>query len=247
MTVELNKEIDTRLREVIADQSNLWSALSLVRAFHHEKVLASDQLYSLADKEVPVFTDNQDLENFLAVEPTAKEQNWVQRSILDVLEEAIRAEQSALVFNKKDEGDLGNRIKMKTSDMIEFVNHHTQLLNLILSEQNQKADIKDRFYLIPAHISHSVDGQLRRQLSQLVNPDKERFVPVFSNMTSFAKWYNHEKFGRLFRDRQGKMMVWKLSDLQNPKEGENDLEQIKGIVVNPFVEDTQLTWEELND
>lgn len=245
MVMELNKEIDTRLREVIKDQSNLWHALSLVRAFHNEKVLASDRLYALY-KSVPVFTTTEDLEAFLQTESSAKAENWVKRSVLDVLEEAIRAEQESLSFNPKQEGDKGNVTKMKTADMIEFVNHHTQLLNFILSESNQKAALEDKFYLVPAHVTKTEDGQIKREFSLLLNPDKERFLPIFSNMTSFAKWYNHQDFGQLFRQRRGLMIVWKLSDVLYPKEGDNDLTDTKGVVVNPFVDNKMVDWEDLN-
>ncbi|MFA9414292.1 SseB family protein [Streptococcus sp. E29BA] len=249
MKIKLTKELDKRLRAFIADPTNFLDALGLVNAFHGETVLASDKPYAIeveGQKVVPVFTDVADLNQFKALQASANQQKWVDRSALDVLREAIEKQLAGLVFNLKKSGDGGNSTLIKTSDMITFVNHHTQVLNRVLGEENQVADKLDKTYLIPAYHRKDEDGNLVRIFTMMTNPEGQHYVPVFSNLVSFARWYNDENFGGFFRQQEGVIMVWELSRFNTPPAGKNILDETTGIAINPFDEGMELLlWEQL--
>jgi hypothetical protein len=68
----------------------------------------------------------------------------------------------------------------------------------------------------------------------LSKPNGESFVPVFSNILSFAKWYNHADFGVPFQAHDGLVLIWQLKDLQAPSTGINELEDVLGVAIDPF-------------
>lgn len=249
MKIKLTKELDKRLRAFVHAPTNFLDALGLVNAFHKETVLASEQPYAIeveGQRVVPVFTDPEDLENFKQLQDSSNQQNWVNRSALDVLQEAIHHRLTGLVFNLKKTGDMGNSTLIKTSDMITFVNHHTKILNLVLGADNQAAATLDKTYLIPGYNRKDDEGKLVRFFALMTNPEGQHYIPVFSNLVSFAKWYNDEGFGGKFRELQGVIYTWKLADLQAPKSGLNRLEDTAGLAINPFDAGMELvSWEDL--
>lgn len=249
MKIKLTKELDRRLRAFVADPTNFLDALGLVNAFHSETVLASSQPYAIeveGQKVVPVFTDADDLTNFQLLQASSREQTWVERSALEVLPEAIEKQLTGLVFNLKKTGDAGNSTLIKTSDMITFVNHHTMILNKVLGADNQAADKMDKTYLIPAYHRKDEEGNLVRIFAMMTNPDGQHYVPVFTNLVSFARWYNNKEFGGFFRQKDGVIMVWDLKKFKTPPSGRNILDETTGIAINPFDDAMELlTWEAL--
>lgn len=249
MDIKFTLELDKRLRAFIADPTNFLDALGLVNAFHGHTVKAASKLYAIeldGKKMVPVFTDPADLDQFLLVQESARDHVWEDRFVLDVLREAIQSQLSALVFNLKKTGDAGNSTTIFTSDMIKFVNHHTQILNKVLGEDNQKASLGQKTYLVPGYHRKDEDGNLVRIFAMMTNPEGKHYVPVFSNLVSFAKWYNDEGFGGKFRELEGLIFVWNLDKFQTPPTGKNILEETTGIAVNPFDETMALfDWESL--
>ena len=90
---------------------------------HNNSVLASDQPYTLeidGQKVTPVFSDKDDLETFKTEQASALQQNWVERSTLDVLREVVEKGLTGLVFNLKKTGDFGNSTIFKSSELIQF-------------------------------------------------------------------------------------------------------------------------------
>ena len=68
-------------------------------------------------------------------------------------------------------------------------------------------------------------------------------MPVFTNLTSFAKWYGSETFGLPFRKAKGTILQWPLAEIYQPSSGEN-----QGIVINPFDENPELVdWAYFED
>lgn len=247
MTNKLNKEFDLRLRAFINAPDNYLESIGLVNCFHAFPVLASKEAYAveIEGKHVtPVFTDEEDCLAFQESQASAKNQEWVLRSALDVLREVIELGLAGLVFNLKQRGDAGNSTFFASHDMIQFVNSFTLTLNHIMGEKNKAADQLEKYYLIPAFIHPTEDGSEDRLFPTMSNPDGESYVPVFSDLMSFAKWYNQDDFGGNFRQAQGRVMTWKIADLIHPEMGENDIDDTKGIVIDPFNEDmVMLTWE----
>lgn len=251
MTTTPSQELDLRLRAFVKAPTDVMVHLGLVNAFHRATLLASDRPYAITvegARVVPVFTDPADLEQFKLDQASAQEENWVNRSALEVLREAIDKQLTGLVFNLKRTGDMSNSTLMKTSDMIGFVNHCTQILNLILGESNQSADLLAKNYLIPAYNRKDREGNLVRFFAMMKNPQGEHYIPVFTNMESFAKWYYDDSFGGKFRELKGTLLVWRLQDLQAPTKGEHRLEETSGLVINPFIEGEEiLSWEQIKD
>lgn len=152
--------------------------------------MAAQDLYAVeveGKKVVPVFTNEQDLQSFKATQESAREQTWVERSSLDVLTQLVQAELFGLAFNLKEDGDFSNTTLFASSELIQFINYFTQTLNNLLGEENQKADPKDKIYLVPAFIhKREEDGQDDRFFATMSNAEGQSYVPVFTNLTSFA-------------------------------------------------------------
>ena len=84
------------------------------------------------------------------------------------------------------------------------------------------------------------DGQDDRFFATMSNAEGQSYVPVFTNLTSFAKWYGNETFGLPFRKAKGTILQWPLSEIYQPSTGENELDKVQGIVINPFDEQPEL-------
>ncbi|HER6172676.1 TPA: SseB family protein [Streptococcus pyogenes] len=217
-----SNELDIRLRAFINAPDNFLDSLALVNAFHNFPVWAAKEPYVIeveGVKVTPVFTDKEDMARFKEEQKSAQSQYWLERSALAVLEEVITSGAAGLVFNLKKKGDFGNSTIFKSSDMIQFMNHYTTVLNTLMSDDNVAADTMEKVYLVPA----------------------------FSNLQSFAKWYNQDDFGGLFRKAEGVILTWTIDDIYQPRNGENELDETFGVAINPF-DDQQILvdWSELD-
>ena len=246
MTEVLTQELDKRLRAFINAPDNFLDSIGLVNAFHNYPILASEALYALeisGQKVVPVFTDPNDLEVFKQTQASAKDQNWVLRSSLEVLEEVIVAGLSGMVYNLKKTGDTGNSTVFKSADMIQFINYYTTILNKIMGEKNKTADVFDRYYLVPAFVTPTGETTSNRRFPTITNPDGQTYIPVFTDLQHFAQWYNQDAFGGQFRQLKGAVLTWDLATIKSPLSGENHIKGTQGVVINPFDEKmTVLDW-----
>lgn len=73
-----------------------------------------------------------------------------------------------------------------------------------------------------------------RMFPTMSTPEGKSYVPAFSNLQSFAKWYNQEHFGGAFRKAQGVVLTWTIDDIYKPRNGENDLDETFGVAIDPF-------------
>lgn len=244
-------ELDIRLRAFINAPDNFLDSVALVNALHNNSVLASDQPYTLeidGQKVTPVFSDKDDLETFKTEQASALQQNWVERSTLDVLREVVEKGLTGLVFNLKKTGDFGNSTIFKSSELIQFLNVYTTILNKLMGEENLAADVLDKYYLVPAFVHPRDDKSFNRMFPTMSTPEGKSYVPAFSNLQSFAKWYNHNDFGLPFRKAQGSVLTWRLADIYQPEHGENDIDETVGVAINPF-DDQQILvdWSEIDE
>ena len=244
-------ELDIRLRAFINAPDNFLDSVALVNALHNNSVLASDQPYTLeidGQKVTPVFSDKDDLETFKTEQASALQQNWVERSTLDVLREVVEKGLTGLVFNLKKSGDFGNSTIFKSSELIQFLNVYTTILNKLMGEENLAADVLDKYYLVPAFVHPRDDKSFNRMFPTMSTPEGKSYVPAFSNLQSFAKWYNHNDFGLPFRKAQGSVLTWRLADIYQPGHGENDIDETVGVAINPF-DDQQILvdWSEIDE
>ncbi len=244
-------ELDIRLRAFINAPDNFLDSVALVNALHNNSVLASDQPYTLeidGQKVTPVFSDKDDLETFKTEQASALQQHWVERSTLDVLREVVEKGLTGLVFNLKKTGDFGNSSIFKSSELIQFLNVYTTILNKLMGEENLAADVLDKYYLVPAFVHPRDDKSFNRMFPTMSTPEGKSYVPAFSNLQSFAKWYNHNDFGLPFRKAQGSVLTWRLADIYQPGHGENDIDETVGVAINPF-DDQQILvdWSEIDE
>lgn len=244
-------ELDKRLRAFINAPDNFLDSVALVNALHNNPVMASDQPYALeieGQTVTPVFTDLADLDAFKAEQESANDQNWVERSSLKVLEEVIENGLTGLVFNLKSQGDFGNSTIFKSSELLEFLNTYTSILNRLMGEANLSADTMDKYYLVPAFVHPREDHGFDRLFPTMATPEGHSYVPAFSNLQSFAKWYNHKDFGGPFKQSHGSILIWQISDIYQPNHGDNDIDDTVGVAINPF-DDQQILidWSEVDD
>lgn len=244
-------ELDIRLRAFINAPDNFLDSIALVSALHSTPILASEQPYALEideQKVTPVFSNKVDLETFKAEQISSQNHNWVERSALDVLREVIEKGLTGLVFNLKKTGDFGNSTIFKSSELLQFLNAYTTILNKLMGEENLTADVLDKYYLVPAFVHPRDDKSFDRMFPTMSTPEGKCYVPAFSNLQSFAKWYNHSDFGLPFRKAQGVVLAWRLGDIYQPGHGENDIDETVGVVINPF-DDQQILvdWSEIDE
>ncbi|MGV3011084.1 SseB family protein [Streptococcus thoraltensis] len=243
-----NIELGLALRQFIEEPDNFLRSIALVNSMHTYPVLASSEPYAIAidgQKLTPVFTSTEDLEVFCHEHPSASKQEWIERSALDVLEEVILHQLTGLIFNVKKTGDFSNSTIFQSSEMIQFVNTFTELINDIMSDENQAADLLEKVYLVPVFIYPKADGTHERRFPTMANELDQSFVPVFSNLPNFADWYNNEEFGLPFREMGGSVFVWKLAEILQANG--NEAGDTLGVVVNPLAEQQAIVeWAGIN-
>ncbi|WP_373757266.1 SseB family protein [Streptococcus ferus] len=248
MTSNFNKELDLALRTFIQEPDNFLDSLTLVNSLHSFTVLASDQPYAIAlegQKVTPVFTDKSDLETFRKQQASARQQNWVERPSLEVLEEVINYQLDGMVYNVKRSGDFGNTTVFKTSELVAFVTTYTNVINTLFDEDNQKAGLMERYYLVPVFIHPNDHDGFERTFPTMSQAEHQSYIPLFSNLASFAKWYSNPEFGIPFREAQGAVLTWKIDDVRFPQSG---TEGTVGLALDPFDEEHQLLkWEALDN
>ena len=243
------KELDDRLRAFINEPENFIGSVALVDVLHSIPVLASDQPYAIEIEDyrvTPVFTDKKDLDNFKLEQESAQNQNWIERTVFSVLEEVISTGLSGLVFNVKKTGDFSNSTIFKSSELIQFMNTYATILNKVMGDKNQIAETMNKYYLVPAFIRPSDKATFDRLFPTLATAEGKKYVPAFSNLESFAKWYEDDNFGVFFRQAHGSIVTWTIDDIYKPRNGENNLNEVFGVAINPF-DDQQILidWSEI--
>ena len=182
-------ELDIRLRAFINAPDNFLDSVALVNALHNNSVLASDQPYTLeidGQKVTPVFSDKDDLETFKTEQASALQQNWVERSTLDVLREVVEKGLTGLVFNLKKTGDFGNSTIFKSSELIQFLNVYTTILNKLMGEENLAADVLDKYYLVPALFTHVMTKVLNRMFPTMSTTRRQKLCACFLKPSKFC-------------------------------------------------------------
>ena len=116
--------------------------------------------------------------------------------------------------------------------LITFINRYTDVLNKL--SDNASLPVSEQYFLMPAFTRQIADGSVSRIFATLSNAAGESFVPVFSNILSFSKWYNHPDFGIPFQASKGIVLTWSLSELKAPRAGEKEMEDVLGVAVDPF-------------
>lgn len=247
---KFNSELDFALRNFIANPENFLDGLTLVNSLHSIPVIAAAEPYAIAmqgQKVIPVFTNKTDLDNFKKEHPSAKTQDWIERSSINVLEEAVTHRLHGLVFNIKKNGDFANSTILKSSELVQLINTYTTLLNNVLGEENQERQPMQRQYFVPVIILTSEDGSYQRSYPALAI-ENETYIPAFSSIPSFAKWYNDGDLGYPFRVAKGLVMTWTMNQIAHPAQGESGVGATKGVVIDPLNENqTLVDWASIEE
>lgn len=246
-----NSELDDRLREFITHPGHFVAEIGLVHALHTWPIVAVCEPFVLPveDKQVlPVFTRRDSLTAFQA--GVSDELTYANRSFFEVVTQLLSQNFDAIAFNMSTTAEAAaSTILFPREDLVPFLNYYTDSLNKLMA--NDTADSLQGYYLIPAFVRTRPDGEIVRIFATLSKPTGESFVPVFSNILSFSKWYNHSDFGRPFQEHEGMVLIWQLSELMQPKSGQNDLEDISGLAIDPFdvaeYDKAIILWDDLND
>lgn len=246
-----SQELEWRLRAFINAPENFLDSIGFVNAIHSFPVFASQTPYAIeveGQVVTPVFTNKSDLEIFKQEQESAKNQEWTERTCLEVLEEVIVKGISGIIFNIKKDGDFGNSTIFKSSEFIEFLNYFTNILNQVMGEKNLDADTLDKYYFVPVFIHPKQEGGYDRLYPTMSTPDHKSYVPVFSSPKSLARWYNHEEFGGPFREAVGSILAWTPNEIYQTDDGDNNIDDTVGIVVNPFDQDQILiNWSDIEE
>lgn len=242
-------EFDFRLRAFLKEPDHFLNGIALVDAFHTMPVLAPKEPYAIevdGQKVVPVFTTAADLEAFKAVQESSHKQKWVERIAFDVMEEEISQSLDGLAFNLKPEENSDNSVVFTNSELVPYINQLTSVVNTLMTEENTDADIMDKVYLVPVFVFPKGDEQFERLFPTMATPEGKSYVPAFTTLDSFAKWYNNPEFGVPFRENQGVVVTWTINDIYRPRNGEEDLEETFGVAINPFDEQQILVdWSDI--
>lgn len=242
-------EFDFRLRAFLKEPDHFLNGIALVDAFHTMSILAPKELYAIeveGKKVVPVFTTESDLQAFKDTQESNKKQKWVERIAFDVMEDEIAQSWDGLAFNLKPEKESDNSVVFTNSELVPYINQLTGVVNTLMTEENTDADVMDKVYLVPVFVFPKGEQQFERLFPTMATSKGKRYVPAFTSLDSFAKWYNNPDFGVPFRENQGVVVTWTIDDIYRPRNGENDLEETFGVAINPFDEQQILVdWSDI--
>lgn len=243
---QFSMELGLALRQFIADPTDFFRSIALVNSLHRHPVYASSAVYAITiegQTVTPVFTSLEDLTRFKQEQASAKQQQWQERSVLSLVEEVILNGISGLVFNVKRSGDYSNSTLFKSSQLIQFINTYTSLLNQLSSPDNQVAPLQKRAFLVPAFITTQSDGSHQRTYPFLARSQdkKARYIPAFTSLATLSDWYHHEAFGQPFKAAGGLVFLWQLN--QVCRKGQDVPEDSLGFALDPMEKtETLLPW-----
>jgi hypothetical protein len=248
---QFNPELDDRLRDFIARPGHFIADIGLVHALHLIPVVAVAEAFvvPIEDKKViPVFTTAEALETFK--QHISESLTYTNQPFLRLVEHLMTQEFDAIAFNLQPAGqDAANTTMLPREHLVAFLNRYTDVLNKLMASENETASDQDKYYLIPAFARTTADGEIARIFATLSKPTGESFVPVFTNLMSFAKWYQHQDFGLPFQEHGGLVLTWQLSELKAPSVGKNELDDVRGVAVDPLdavdYEQAVILWQDL--
>ncbi|MFS1664632.1 SseB family protein [Streptococcus sp. zg-JUN1979] len=242
-------EFDFRLRAFIKDPAHFLNGIAFVDAFHTMTVLAPKKAYAITidgQSVTPVFSTAASLEAFKKATKKARKIAFEERIAFDVLEEEIAQGYQGLAFNPNQE-DAESSLVFANAELLPFINQMTGIVNTLMTEENTDADIMDKMYLVPVYVIPKSEDRFERFFPTMMTPEGKSYVPAFSSLDSFAKWYNNDDFGGSFRANQGVVVTWRINDIYRPRNGEDDLEETFGVAINPFDEQQILVdWSDID-
>lgn len=248
---QFTAELDECLKAFIAHPGNFLDDIRFVHSLFVYPLVTTSEKFTLSieDKTVlPVFTSAEALATFTKQIDTPL--TFVNQTFVTVVNDLLTQEIDAIAFNLQPAGhDSSNATMLPREHLVTFINRYITVLNKLSENDSDDKANQDKYFLIPAFIKTGDDDETTRVFATLAKPDGKSLVPVFSTISSFAKWYNHPEFGRIFQENKGRVLTWQLSELKHPSSGENDLVDVVGIAIDPFemtsYEASIMLWEDI--
>lgn len=228
--------LDESLTDFIAHPGHFVDDIRFVHSLFVYPLVSTTEKFTLSiqDKTVlPVFTSAKSLADFK--KQVATPLTYVNQSFTTVVDDLLDQEIDAIAFNLQPAGqEASNAIMILREHLVRFINRYITILNKLSENEDEAKADQANYFLIPAFVGRTEDGQVSRTFATLAQPDGESLIPVFSTISSFAKWYEHAEFGPIFQHNKGSVLAWQLNELIQPIVGKNDLSGIVGIAIDPF-------------
>lgn len=248
---QFTAELDDCLKAFIAHPGNFLDDIRFVHSLFVYPLVTTSEKFTLSIQEktvLPVFTSTEALDTF--TKQVSEPLTFVNQTFVTVVNDLLTKEIDAIAFNPQPAGqDASNAIMLPREHLVTFINRNITILNKLSENETSDKAVKDKYFLIPAFVKSEEDGKITRVFATLAKPDGKSLVPVFSTISSFAKWYNHPEFGRIFQANKGRVLIWKLSELTHTSSGENELTDVVGIAIDPFemtsYEASIMLWEDV--
>ena len=228
--------LDESLADFIAHPGHFVDDIRFVHSLFVYPLVTTSEKFTLSiqDKTVlPVFTSDKALTVFKKQVKTSL--TYVNQSFVTVVNDLLDQEIDAIAFNLQPAGqDASNAIMLPREHLVTFINRYITILNKLSENEDETKVDQAKYFLIPAFVRTTEEGQVSRTFATLAKPDGESLIPVFTTISSFAKWYEHPEFGPVFQKNKGSVLAWQLNELMHPSLGENDLSEVAGIAIDPF-------------
>lgn len=243
--------LDESLTDFITHPGHFVDDIRFVHSLFVYPLVTTSEKFTLSiqDKTVlPVFTSAEALTAFK--KQVATPLTYVNQSFVSVVNDLLDQEIDAIAFNIQPAGqDANNATMLPREHLVTFINRYITILNKLSENEDGTTEDQGNYFLIPAFVRTTDDDHVSRTFATLAKPDGESLIPVFTTITSFAKWYDHPEFGPIFRKNKGSVLAWQLKDLMHPSVGENDLSGVAGIAIDPFemasYEASILLWKDI--
>ena len=252
--LNISPELDDKLRLSISHQGQFLEDISFVYALQSFDLIVPSKIFyfEIEDhKALPIFTTERDLQEFKdSLNGDSQElTDWELRSIRDILPALLETDIDMVGFNPKFNGhkEDGSTIYFDKTNFMEFIGHYTEILNVMLDEENLDKDRLSRSFLVPVFLWRNdgdESGDVNRGFAAMVTQDDEEYVPVFDSLNSFAVWYNAEYFASAFKENSGQVLMTTLPDLMAEKDAKNVFGKTLGVTINPLDEENQADYKQ---
>ena len=219
------------IKQYIAEPGNFFNNLNLVQAFHREPVMTTNPRILLNNDGItliPVFTSPEYYHHYLA-NLEKKGFEAIELPVAYVAEVVNEQELGGVILNPHTD----DMVAFQREDLNIFLSYYGSILQDLISEDPEK----EALYFIPGIMETKEEDQVTRSFYTIMNPEGERYIPVFSDLKALANWYFDEDFGGEFRRQGGMIFPWTMKQFLDPATGVNSVEGTKGYVVDPFKED----------
>ena len=174
---------------------------------------------------IPVFTSPAYYHNYVA-NLEKKGFETLELPLVYVAEVVNEQELGGIIINPHTE----NMVAFLREDLNLFLSYYGRILQDLISDDPDK----ETLYFIPGAIEAKDGDEVTRSFYTIMNPEGERYIPLFSDLQALANWYFDEDFGGEFRRQSGMIFPWTMKQFLDPETGVNAVGGTQGYVIDPF-------------